>query len=142
MIDEVVQSFEPECRLSELRIAVTDGSDARTTVDRGLIVMALTGAIIVTLSFLEQTTEPHVDVRSEPLGKGGFALEVYQQQTIVPHYMADRFSSQAFSARGAGAFGLAAIALSHATAMYGGASELVVSDDAEGTAVRLTFPHP
>jgi hypothetical protein len=141
VIDEVVQSFEPECRLSQLRIAVTHGSDVRTTVDRGLMVMALTGAVIVTLSFLEQTAEPHVDVRSKPLG-GGFALEIGQHQTVVPHYMADRFSSQAFSARGAGAFGLAAIALSHATAMYGGASELVVSDDADGTTVRLTFPHP
>ncbi|HEY2908565.1 MAG TPA: ParB/RepB/Spo0J family partition protein [Vicinamibacterales bacterium] len=141
VIDEVVQSFEPECRLSQLRIAVTHGSDVRTTVDRGLMVMALTGAVIVTLSFLEQTAEPHVDVRSKPLG-GGFALEIGQHQTVVPHYMADRFSSQAFSARGAGAFGLAAIALSHATAMYGGASQLVVSDDADGTTVRLTFPHP
>jgi len=140
-IDEVVQSFEPECRLSQLRIAATHG-DVRATVDRGLMVMALTGALIVTLSFLEQTAEPHVDVRSAPIGDAGFALEIRQQQAVVPHYMADRFSSQAFSARGAGAFGLAAIALSHATAMYGGASELVVSDDAEGTTVRLTFPHP
>jgi hypothetical protein len=142
VIDEVVQNFEPECRLSRLRIAVTDGSDVRAIVDRGLIAMALTGAMIVTLSFLEQTVEPHVDVRSEPLGEAGFALQIRQQQAIVPHYMADRFSSQAFSARGAGAFGLAAMALSHATAMYGGSSELVVSDDAEGTTVRLTFPHP
>ena len=140
--DEIVQSFEPECRLSQLRIAVTHGSDLRAVVDRGLITLALTGAMIVTLSFLEQTAEPRIDVRSEPLGDDGFALEVSQRQAVVPHYMADRFSSQAFSARGAGAFGLAAIALSHATAMYGGASELIVSGDAEGTTVRLTFPHP
>ncbi len=107
-----------------------------------MIGLALTGAMIVTLSFLEQTAEPHVDVLSEPLGDGGFALEIRQRQAFVPQVVADRFSSQAFSARGAGAFGLAAIALSHATAMYGGASELIVSGDAEGTIVRLTFPHP
>ena len=141
VIDDVIQNFEPECRLSRLRMAVTHGGETRTTVDRGLIGLVLTGAIIVTLSFLEQTAEPCVDVRSEPLGDGGFALEIVQRQALVPHYMADRFSSQAFSARGAGAFGLAAIALSHATAMYGGASELVVSRESEGTTVRLTFPH-
>ena len=84
VIDDVIQNFEPECRLSRLRMAVTHGGETRTTVDRGLIGLVLTGAIIVTLSFLEQTAEPCVDVRSEPLGDGGFALRSFRGRRSFP----------------------------------------------------------
>jgi hypothetical protein len=142
IVDEIVQNFEPECRLSRLRFSVTHQPQAHAPVDRGLLGLALTGAVIVSLSFLEHTVEPHVTVQSEPLGESGFALEISQRQAAVPQHTADRFSTRAFSARGAGAFGLAAIALSHATALYGGASELAVDGDADGGTLRLTFPHP
>jgi ParB-like chromosome segregation protein Spo0J len=139
VVDEVVGGFEPECRLSRLRVDVVHQAPA-ATVDRGLVALALTGAIIVTLSFVEQAAAPVVEVQSRPLAEGGVGLDVVQRQAIVPRETADRFSSRVFSARGAGSVGLAAIALAHATAAYGGASELVV-DDGPGSTVKLTFPH-
>jgi hypothetical protein len=140
VIDEVVQEFQPECRLSRLGFIVKHEEPASTEVDRGLVGLALSGAVVVTLSFLETVAEPQVHVATEALG-AGFALEIAQRQIAIPQHTADQFSSQAFSARGAGAFGLAAIALSHATAMYGGASEMALAEP-DGTTIRLTFPQP
>jgi hypothetical protein len=141
VIDDIIQCFEPECRLSGLRFAVEHAAVA-TPVDRGLVGLALAGAIIVTLSFLEDAEDPFIQVESRSFADGGFALEIKQRGSLVPREIAERFSTHAFSARGAGVVGLAAIALSHATAMYGGAAQLIAGDDVDGTVLRLTFPQP
>ena len=67
-------------------------------------------------------------------------IEVIQRHSFVSRETAERISNQALSAPAAGNTGLGALALSHVTALYGGASELLVTDE-PGSTLRLTFAH-
>jgi hypothetical protein len=140
IVDDILERFEPEGRLSRLRFAVRHHGHAALSVNDSLVGFALTGAIIVTLSLLEPGVEASIEVHTHTVGERGFMLEVVQRHSMVPREIAARFSNETVLAPAAGHIGLGAIALSHVTAAYSGASELVVSDD-PGSTLRLTFPH-
>src|SRR4029077_15462390 len=76
VVDEIVQGFEPECRLSRLRFSVIHEGRTSTEGDSGLVGLALPGAIGVLSSFLEEVAEPHVLVTTAGIGANGFALEI------------------------------------------------------------------
>jgi hypothetical protein len=140
VVDEVLRRFEPECRLSRLRLSATYHGGASAEVDDALIGLALTGAIITTISLLDQSAEAILEVHSHRLGDEGVWLEVVQRHSLVPKETVAQFSNRAFSAPAApGSVALGAIALAHATAIYGGAAELVVTSD-PGSSLHLTFP--
>jgi hypothetical protein len=138
--DDIVERFEPECRLSRLRLTVHHHGHSAPHVGDALVGFALTGAIIVTLSLLELAADPAVEIHTHSVGDRGFMLEVVQRLSIVRKETAERFSNEAVSAPAAGNIGLGAIALSHVTAAYSGASELLVTEE-PGSTLRLTFPH-
>ncbi len=140
IVDEVVERFEPECRLSRLRFTVRHHGHSALQVSDGLVGFALTGAIIVTLSLFDPAADPILEIQSQSVGERGFLLEVVQRHSIVSKEMGDRVSHQAMSAPATGNVGLGAIALSHVTALYSGASELLVTAE-PGSTLRLTFPH-
>lgn len=140
IVDDIVERFEPEGRLSRLRFAVRHHGQSAPQVGDSVVGFALTGAIIVTLSLLEPVPDPVVEVHTHSVGDRGFMLEVVQRHSSVPKETAERFSNQAVLAPAAGHVGLGAIALSHVTAAYSGASELLVTDE-PGSILRLTFPH-
>jgi hypothetical protein len=140
IVDDIVERFEPECRLSRLQFTVRHHGHSAPHVGDALVGFALTGAIVVTLSLLEPVADPAVEIHSHSVGESGFMLEVIQRHSIVRKETAERFSNQAVSAPGAGNIGLGAIALSHVTAAYSGAAELVVNDE-PGSTLRLTFPY-
>jgi hypothetical protein len=140
VVDEVLLRFAPECRLSHLRLSARYHGGASAEVDDGLIGFALTGAIIMTISLLDQSAEPALEVHCHRLGDQGVWLEVVQHHSLVPKETVAQFSSRAFSAPAApGSVALGAIALAHATAAHGGAAELVVTAD-PGSSLHLTFP--
>ena len=140
VVDEVLRRFEPECRLSRLRLSARYHGGASAGVDDALVGFALTGAIIMTISLLDNGAEPALEVHSHRLGDAGIWLEVVQHHSLVSKETVAQFSSRAFSAPSApGGIALGAIALAHATATYGGAAELVVTAD-PGSSLHLTFP--
>ena len=138
VVDDIVERFEPECRLSRLRFRVLHSGAAAPHVSDGPVGFALTSAIIVTLALLEPGAEPALDIHTQTLGERGFVLEIVQRHSWVSRETAERFSNQPLSAPAAGNTGLGALALSHVTALYGGASELLVTDE-PGSTLRLTF---
>ena len=140
IVDDIVERFEPECRLSRLRFTVRHHGHPPPPVSDGLVGFALTGAIIVTLSLFDPAADPILEIHSQPVGEHGFMLEVVQRHSIVSKEMSDRVSHQAMSAPASGNVGLGAIALSHVTALHSGASELLVTAE-PGSTLRLTFPH-
>jgi ParB-like chromosome segregation protein Spo0J len=140
IVDDIVERFEPEGRLSRLRFTVRHHGQSAPHVGDSVVGFALTGAIIVTLSLVEPVADPVVEVHTHSVGEGGFILEVVQRHSIVPKETAERVSNQAVLAPAAGNVGLGAIALSHVTVAYSGASELLVTEE-PGSTVRLTFPH-
>ena len=140
IVDDVLERFEPESRLSRLRFAVRHHGHSAPHVSDSLVGFALTGAIIVTLSLFEVVADPAVEVHTHSVGDRGFMLEVVQRHSVVAKDVAARFSNEAMLAPVAGHVGLGAMALSHVTAAYSGAAELLVTAD-PGSTLRLTFPH-
>jgi hypothetical protein len=139
VVDDVLQHFEPECRLSRLRLSARYHGGASVEVDGAMIGFALTGAIIITMSLLDRCVEPTVEVHVHRLGDEGVWLEVVQRHCLIAKEAVAQFSARAFSAPGSGGLALGAMALAHATAAYGGAAELIATPDA-GSSLRLTFP--
>jgi hypothetical protein len=140
VVDDVIRRFEPECRLSRLRLSARYHGGASAEVDDALIGFALTGAIIMTISLLDKGVDPALEVHCHRLGDAGISLEVVQHHSMVSRETVMQFSNQAFSAPAApGSIALGAIALAHATATYGGAAQLVVTSD-PGSSLHLTFP--
>jgi len=140
IVDDIAERFEPECRLSRVRLSVHHHAVSPPHVGDALVGVALTGAIIVTMSLLQPDGDPSIEIHTHSIEERGFILEVVQRHSIVAKQTADRFSNQAVSASAAGLLGLGAIALSHATAAFSGAAELIVTDE-PGSTLRLTFAH-
>lgn len=136
VIDGIVDAFEPERRLTGLRFDVVH-SPTRAVVDDSLVGLAVTGAIFVTLSILRDVKEPVVSVRTHALDERRVALDVTQEQAPVSPELSERFTNRDMSP-GSVDIAIAGVALAHATAAYGGASELSRLGDT-GSVVRLTF---
>ncbi len=136
VVDTIVDAFEAERRLSGLQFDVAHAPNL-AVVDDSLVGLAVTGAIIVTLSVLRNVKQPIVVIRTRGLDDHRVGLEIAQHQAPVTREMSDRFSNRELTSPVVD-IALAGIALAHATAAYGGASELSRLGDT-GSAVRLTF---
>jgi ParB-like chromosome segregation protein Spo0J len=133
ILDEVVRQFEPECRLSGLRLHVSSSAPA-TTIDDAFVAVAVTGAVTLTLSLLEQVPQPLIEIAAQPLEDGGVGIHVIQRHQPLSLDVVERFGSRTRSAWTPMLFALGALALEHATAAHGGAADLV--------AVESTFVQP
>jgi len=137
VLDDVVRQFEPECRLSGLRLDVANSAPA-TTVDDAFVAVAVTGAVTLTLSLLERVPRPVVEITARPADTGGVSIHVIQRHEPVASDVIERFGSRTRAAWTPMLFALGALALEHATAAHGGAADLVPIDEI-GSSVQLTF---
>jgi hypothetical protein len=137
ILDELARQFEPECRLTGLKIEIISTAPP-ITVDDGFVTIALTGAVMMTLSMLEQVSHPVVEIHTRQLDAGGIAVNVIQRQVPASQDIIDRFATRTRSAWTPMIFALGAMALEHATAAHGGASDLVAFEDI-GSSIQLTF---
>jgi len=136
VVDGVVEGFESERRLSGLRFDVGHAS-TQAVVDDSLVGLAVTGAIIVTLFVVRNIKQPVIHLRTLALDDQRVSLEVTQQHASISREMSERFSNREATSNAVD-LAVAGIALAHATAAFGGASELSRLGDT-GSAVRLTF---
>src|SRR5262245_45559401 len=111
-------------------------SPTRAVVDDSLAGLAITGAVIVSLSIIRNVKQPVIARRTHSLDDQRVGVEVVQQQAPISREMCDRFSNRDL-ASGAVDVALAGIVLARATAAYGGASALS-RVGAMGSVVRLT----
>jgi ParB-like chromosome segregation protein Spo0J len=137
VLDEIVRQFEPECRLSGLRLEVTHAVPAMT-IDDGFVAIAVTGAVTLTLSLLEEVAHPTIEISTRALESGGVAIHVVQRHQPIAADVIERFGSRTRSPWTPMRFALSALLLEHATAAHGGAADLAALDDT-GSAVQLTF---
>jgi ParB-like chromosome segregation protein Spo0J len=137
ILDELVRQFEPECRLTGLRLEIAS-SVPPTIVDDGFVTIALTGAVMMTLSLLDQVAQPVLEIQARQLDAGGIAVHVAQRHVPVSQDIIDRFATRTRSAWTPMIFALGAMALEHATAAHGGASDLAAFDEI-GSSIQLTF---
>jgi hypothetical protein len=136
-VHQAIEGFAPESRLSGLRFDVRE-TGAPLIVEDELVSIAVTGAILVTVAFVEALEAPVIEIDIEPLEGHGVRVQVAQHATVVPRQAVQLFSTAGFSAPGAVLERLAALAMAHATAAHGGSSELTVGDD-RGSSIALTF---
>jgi ParB/RepB/Spo0J family partition protein len=135
--DDVIRQFEAESRLAGLRIELTSDAPA-VIVDDRFVAPALTAAIMMTLTLLEQTQQPHVELQLRAIDEGGFAAHVIQKIVPASPDIVERFTSRTRSAWTPMIFALGAMALEHATAAHGGAADLVPLEEI-GSSIQLTF---
>lgn len=137
ILDELLRQFEPECRLTGLRLEIASAVPP-ATVDDGFVTIGLTSAVMMTLSLLEHAAQPLVEIQARQLDAGGIAIHVMQRQVPASEDIIDRFTTRTRSAWTPMIFALGAMALEHATAAHGGASDLVALDEG-GSSIQLTF---
>jgi hypothetical protein len=137
IVDDLVRQFEPERRLAGLRIELA-GSVPAVTIDDGFVAIALTSAVMMTLSLLERIEQPVIELQVRLAEDGGLSVQVVQRQVPASPDIIDRFTSRTRSAWTPMVFGLGSMALEHATAAHGGAADLCALDDL-GSSIQLTF---
>ena len=137
ILDELVRQFEPECRLTGLRLEIASVGTAHHR-RRRLRHDRVDGAVMMTLSLLDQVPQPVIEIQTRQLDAGGIAVQVVQRHVPASQDIIDRFTTRTRSAWTPMIFALGAMALEHATAAHGGASDLVACDEV-GSSIQLTF---
>lgn len=135
IVDRVAQGFEPELRLCGGQLQTNIAASA--AIDGALGELALTGAILATLSQLEEFIEPSIEVRSTTTDKDFVVVEVLQPHVPVAPDVAQAFSDSAAPTKGHVVVALAGSVLRSVTAQYRGSSELI--SEGGGSIVRSTF---
>jgi hypothetical protein len=136
IVDRVAQGFEPELRLCGGQLQTNVAASA--AIDGPLGELALTGAILTTLSQLEELTEPSIEVRSTTTPDKDFVVvEVLQPHVPVALDVARAFADSAATTKGHVIVALAGSVLRSVTAQYRGSTELTT--EGGGGVVRCSF---
>jgi hypothetical protein len=134
IVDRVAQGFEPELRLCGGQLQSNIAASA--AIDGALGELALTGAILTTLSQLEEFTEPSIEVRSTS-DKDVVVVEVLQPHVPVAQDVVQAFADPAAPGKGHVIVALAGSVLRSVTAQYRGSTELIA--EGGGGVVRCSF---
>jgi ParB/Sulfiredoxin domain len=135
IVDRVAQGFEPELRLCGGQLQTNIAASA--AIDGALGELALTGAILATLSQLEEFIEPSIEVRSTTSDKDFVVVEVLQPHVPVAPDVAQAFADSAAPTKGHVVVALAGSVLRSVTAQYRGSTELIA--EGGGSVVRSSF---
>ena len=135
IVDRVSQGFEPELRLCGGQLQTNIAASA--AIDGALGELALTGAILATLSQLEEFIEPSIEVRSTTSDKDFVVVEVLQPHVPVAPDVAQAFVDSAAPTKGHVVVALAGSVLRSVTAQYRGSTELIT--EGSGSVVRSSF---
>jgi hypothetical protein len=135
IVDRVAQGFEPELRLCGGQLQTNIAASA--AIDGALGELALTGAILATLSQLEEFIEPSIEVRSTTSDKDFVVVEVLQPHVPVAPDVAQAFVDSAAPTKGHVVVALAGSVLRSVTAQYRGSTELIA--EGGGSVVRSSF---
>ena len=142
ILDRVKAGFEAEARLTSLQLDCAVAPNAAGfTLDEDLGVMAVTGSVLATLSWLEGCEDPRVEVRAGAPNPRTLNIEVAQRTTSIPAEMT-RYLREPGSVRPGdlmAALGLAAV--ESLAAQHGGTSEVIVIGG-RGSVIHSTFSRP
>jgi hypothetical protein len=85
VLDRVKTGFEAEAKVSGLQLEFTVASGASAVpVEADLGVLAISGGIFTTLSWLQGISEPHVEVHAKAPGPHTVKIEIVQRAAPVP----------------------------------------------------------
>ncbi|HXE79772.1 MAG TPA: ParB N-terminal domain-containing protein [Vicinamibacterales bacterium] len=140
LVEEVLDAFEPERRLSAAQISLEYGDDSpEAWGDRDWIAAALSGAISAMLALVQGTRAPALDIRLVQVGSV-IRFEIAQRAVTVPEWVVSRFFDQSWTDRPGGyACAVELAAARHAGVRLGGSLELLAADRG-GCRLVVTLP--
>ncbi len=141
-VEQVLESFAPECRLSGVQVDVETSDSARQVrVDPDLLSLAVTGAFGGMLALVQQARQPSLLVRVASSSSGSSVmLEIAQPHVSPPAWEAGRFFDMDWTDRPGGYQAAAELAAARRIAeLHHGGVELVAG---EGGGCRLVLLLP
>ena len=142
VVEQVLESFAPECRLSGVQVDVETSDGARQVrVDPDLLAVAVTGAFGGMLALVQSSRQPSLLVRvaSSPSGSSAL-LEIAQPHVSPPAWEAGRFFDLDWTDRPGGYQAAAELAAARRiTELHHGGMELIAG---EGGGCRLVVLLP
>lgn len=142
ILDRVKAGFEPEARLTRLRLDCSLASNAAAvTMDEDLGTTVVTGCVLATLSWLEGIEEPRIDVRVGSPNQRTVRIEVVQRLVPAPPDLAHYFKEPGFVRSGDVTAWLAVQTVKSIAAHHGGSADFTSIGD-RGTVLQSTFYKP
>jgi hypothetical protein len=92
IVDEVIEGFEPECRLSGVTIRV-DAIETQSSkgINGAQLGAGLAGALLATIPLVERASRPTISIRVANRGTAGVAIELSQTDAAIAPSLVDRF---------------------------------------------------
>jgi hypothetical protein len=140
ILGEVCDRLAAECRLSGFAVQVHASDwNAAVSVDESAIVTGLTGAVFGTLGLVGRTADVTIRLSASASAGELRAVEVTQDEVMVPPSIASRFFDPLWTDRPGGwVAGLGASA-ARAVAQQQGGSAVFLAGERKGTTIRLNF---
>ena len=140
ILGEVCDRLAAECRLTGFSVQVHASDwNAAVSVDEPAIVTGLTGAVFGTLGLIGRTEGVTIRLNASASAGELRAVEVMQDEVMVPPSIASRFFDPLWADRPGGwVAGLGASA-ARAVAQQQGGSAVFLAGERRGTTIRLNF---
>jgi hypothetical protein len=142
ILEHVKTGFEAEAKLTRLQLECTVASSAAPlTFDESLGVVLVTGCVLATLSLLDESVEPHVEVRAATPNERALSIEVAQRTTPIPADFARAFREPGFSRSSDLMASLGLLTARSVALQLGGTSEFIAIAG-RGSVIQNTFSRP
>ena len=142
ILDRVKAGFEAEARLTSLQLDCAVAPNvAGLTFDEDLGVMAVTGSVFATLSWLEGCEEPRVEVRAGAPNPRTLTIEVVQRTTPIPPEMVRYLREPGVVRSGDLMTALGLLVVKSLAVHHGGTSEFIPIGG-RGSVIHSTFCRP
>ena len=142
ILDRVKAGFEAEARLTSLQLDCAVAPNAAgLTFDEDLGVIAVTGSVFATLSWLEGCEEPRVEVRAGAPNPRTLNIEVVQRTTPISADMVRYLREPGFVRSGNLMAALGLLAVKSLAVQHGGTSEFIPIGG-RGSVIHSTFCRP
>jgi hypothetical protein len=142
ILDRVKAGLEAEARLTRLQLDCSVAPDAASfTFDDDLGVIVITGCLFATLSWMDGSDEPHVEVRADAPNPRTLKIEVVQRTSPVPGEMARYLREPGFVPSGDLTAAIGLLAVKSLAAQHGGTAEFTLISG-RGSVIRSTFCKP
>ena len=140
VIDDVIDGFGPECRLSGVTIS-SEMIDAPSSsgINGAQLGAGLAGALLATIPLVERVAHPTICIRTQNRGTARLTIELTQADAPVSPSIVDRFFDvDSLERPGGHAAAIGALAAKALAAAYAGESKFEATDSGSRLTIGMT----
>jgi ParB-like nuclease domain len=142
ILEHVKMGFEAEAKLTRLQLECKVAPTAASyTFDETLGVVAVTGCVLATLSLLEESAEPHVEVRAATPNSRALSIDVVQRTTPIPAEVARGLREPGFARSSDLMASLGLLTAKSVAVQHGGSAEFIPIAG-RGSVIQSIFCRP